>query len=709
MAEVQTRAGGRARRESVERYALFANAIALVAAVAVLGSLRITADDDVSGEQYGGVHDHSTHDHGIEDRFAQMIADRTGFDMSSHEGMEGPMLGPDWSEHTVQAVDSLRCPADAEVKAYDVVAMNVSIVLNRWGDHDPEGYMFAIRDQVDEIRAQERLTEVDHWGVSLGIGTDAIQPLTIRANVGDCLIVSMENDLSEPASFSIHGADVLVSSTGEPALTTNPDSSALPGETVVYEWYIDADHYGENTHYAHSHGPRERFQVGHGLFGAVIVEPADSEYFDNWTGEPLCESAAGGYASCRNSWGAMISPGDGSSDFREFAMFYHEVGNERFATVDKDGVPNPSIDPIVESYKPNGRAINYRSESFFRRLGEAEDQVAFYEDWLPDESEAYSSYAFGEPAMPIPQSYVGDPLKFRLIHAGSETFHVPHLHGGGIQWQRQQDVGDDGADGFVSFDAGLVKEFENSMPSSGNDSQTIGPSETYELEISCGSGGCQETAGDFLFHCHVASHYISGMWHFWRVYNTLQDDVGKTDDLATVAELPDREGGMRRAVTSVDLIGEQIEFAGLDLEVDAELVPVVVESQLPPQGVKRDEQDAEVMDWKRDGLLYLNEPESEYSWPNFVADDPGGRVPMNFDPATGQLAIPFLRPHLGSRPPFAPQHGPAPHLEPLDGYGGSPAEPGANGERSLCPAGAPTRSYNVHAITTDVPVTEEIT
>ncbi|MDH3684532.1 MAG: multicopper oxidase domain-containing protein, partial [Acidimicrobiia bacterium] len=46
---------------------------------------------------------------------------------------------------------------------------------------------------------------------------------------------------------------------------------------------------------------------------------------------------------------------------------------------------------------------------------------------------------------------------------------------------------------------------------------------------------------------------------------------------------------------------------------------------------------------------------------------------------------------------------------PLDGYGGSPAEPGANGERSLCPAGAPTRSYNVHAITTDVPVTEEIT
>ena len=96
------------------------------------------------------------------------------------------------------------------------------------------------------------------------------------------------------------------------------------------------------------------------------------------------------------------------------------------------------------------------------------------------------------------------------------------LHGGGIQWQRQQDMGKDGAADYTPIDAGLKKDFAASMPSSGNDSQTIGPSESYELEIACGSGGCQQTVGDFLFHCHVASHYISGMWHFWRVYNTLQ-------------------------------------------------------------------------------------------------------------------------------------------------------------------------------------------
>src|SRR3712207_7102181 len=54
-------------------------------------------------------------------------------------------------------------------------------------------------------------------------------------------------------------------------------------------------------------------------------------------------------------------------------------------------------------------------------------------------------------------------------------------------------------------------------------SQSVGPSETYDLEDECGSGGCQLSAGDFLVHCHVAHHYVAGMWGIWRVYNTLQD------------------------------------------------------------------------------------------------------------------------------------------------------------------------------------------
>ena len=68
-------------------------------------------------------------------------------------------------------------------------------------------------------------------------------------------------------------------------------------------------------------------------------------------------------------------------------------------------------------------------------------------------------------------------------------------------------------------------------PSTRLDSQATGPGESYNLEIEGGAGGVQQGAGEFLFHCHIASHYASGMWAFWRVYDTNQPGF---------AALPDR-------------------------------------------------------------------------------------------------------------------------------------------------------------------------
>ena len=72
-------------------------------------------------------------------------------------------------------------------------------------------------------------------------------------------------------------------------------------------------------------------------------------------------------------------------------------------------------------------------------------------------------------------------------------------------------------------------------------------------------------------------------------------------------------------------------------------------------------------------------------------------MPLAFDPRTGKLAYPFLRPHLGKRPPFAPDHGPAPFLEPIHADTET-AQPGENGPWSLCPLGSRVQSYVVHAI-----------
>src|ERR687885_1918819 len=114
------------------------------------------------------------------------------------------------------------------------------------------------------------------------------------------------------------------------------------------------------------------------------------------------------------------------------------------------------------------------------------------------------------------------------MHAGSEAFHVYHLHGGSIRWRLNPH-----ADKTYDYaETGLDKHPKKvGSPSSRLDSQTIGPGESYDLEIEGGAGGLQQGAGEFLFHCHIAKHYVGGMWAFWRVFDTLQPDL---------APLPDR-------------------------------------------------------------------------------------------------------------------------------------------------------------------------
>ena len=77
------------------------------------------------------------------------------------------------------------------------------------------------------------------------------------------------------------------------------------------------------------------------------------------------------------------------------------------------------------------------------------------------------------------------------------------------------------------------------------DVEVIGPSEALDLETECGSGLCQQLAGDFLFHCHVAHHYVAGMWGYWRVYNTIQQGDLRNDVMPDLRELPDRKGRIR--------------------------------------------------------------------------------------------------------------------------------------------------------------------
>ena len=498
---------------------------------------------------------------------------------------------------------------------------------------------------------------------------------------------------------------MLVASTGKPATANNPDALVPTGKTGEFEWYISNDLQVGGRAF-HSHATREQYSLG--LLGSLVVEQRGSRHLSPFTGEEM-----------KSGWEAMIDLAN-ASDFREFVIFYHEAGDETFRLLNRKGDMLPQRDPHTDTYRPAARLLNYRSEPHGTRLEMQEHLVGF-----ADESQGYGSYTFGDPATTVPRSYLGDPATFRMV-GGSEIVHSHHLHGGSIRWARQP--GTSRIDPTLSKN-GPVKFPPISDPSDRLDVQSIGPSEIYDEVTEGGSGGLQALAGEFVFHCHIPQHYVTGMWGFWRVYNTLQAPGFQTDVMKPLVELPDRKGKIKLAVSSDKLVGTTVDwYGGKKYEItkdktDWKANPVKVsikdwvEYMLPPQGLpgKTEDQvkqaqanDATVVNWKWEGALALNEPETPHKWADYESPTPLKRPAITFDPQTGKLAFPWLRPHLGKRPPFAPNHGGAPWLEPFrvreDGTRSTEqAKPGEQGPWSLCPENSPRKFYTIHSIT--LPIT----
>jgi manganese oxidase len=290
----------------------------------------------------------------------------------------------------VSVTNGERCPATAPVKDYHVTAINIEITLSRFLDYFP-GYMYVLNENLDKVRAEEtvnkeaREKENDPGALSNGLQGDVIQPLVIRANQGDCLKLTLHNQIAdEPTNLVINGSSMVVSSTGKPATPSNPDTTVAVGKQQGFEWYIKPDTQ-EGARFLRSHASREQFNLG--LIGMLVVEPRGSRYLSPFDGKPMA-----------SGWEAMIEDPKGA-DFREFAIFYHEAGDEAFRILNKKGEMLPQRDPHTDSYRPGARLLNYRSEPHGTRI-ELQAHMGFY----GDESMAYGSYTFGDPATTIPRS-----------------------------------------------------------------------------------------------------------------------------------------------------------------------------------------------------------------------------------------------------------------------------------------------------------------
>ncbi|GAB4273885.1 MAG: multicopper oxidase [Candidatus Promineifilaceae bacterium] len=176
----------------------------------------------------------------------------------------------------------------------DVVAIDQSFFYNRLGAANPSGLIYALRKDV--VDRNTGLSEAEGGVLLPGqvmLRSDKRpRPLTLRMNIGDCLVINFENLLDpiqissdQPATRSVsvyvNGLQPVddISNIGN-NVGQNTSSLVAPGESTQYAFY--GSH--ENTHLMYSLGATTGTEgnagtLGFGLFGAVNVEPRGAEWY----------------------------------------------------------------------------------------------------------------------------------------------------------------------------------------------------------------------------------------------------------------------------------------------------------------------------------------------------------------------------------------------------------------------------------------------
>jgi FtsP/CotA-like multicopper oxidase with cupredoxin domain len=135
------------------------------------------------------------------------------------------------------------------------------------------GALDAPFEEQDGVRVFELTCSRIDWEVAPGVVERAyayngmVPGPTLRCVEGQRVRVNVRNDLDESTTIHWHGQRVPNNQDGVPFVTQPP---IKPGETYTYEFV--AGPFG--THMYHSHHNSTE-QVGKGLLGALLVEPAD--------------------------------------------------------------------------------------------------------------------------------------------------------------------------------------------------------------------------------------------------------------------------------------------------------------------------------------------------------------------------------------------------------------------------------------------------
>lgn len=392
-----------------------------------------------------------------------------------------------------------------------------------------------------------------------------LRPLVLRACVGDTVGITLHNELSSrPVGLFVQGHLM-------------NDSRCPPGEWFHLSFDVDAEGVWPINDLADLRG-NENGTNTHGLFGALIVEPAGTRWLDQETGFDLTDCA------WANMLDVILQPDrrhanppayvDYETDrakgvtrcFREFTVFIHDepeihsglhtVGDHSLMPLSYRAAPMhnryphrmrelahaPRREALPAAGKVDVTAFGWDlTEELDEYFLTALDSNGQWLETIAGEEQHHSSWLFGDPLTHVQRAYAGDPCRVRLVHAGVKETHVYHLHV--HEWRAvRTDVATPSVHGDEAYSVG--NGAPNKKGSHLLDSITISPQTGMTIDPLFGSGSRQHAVGDIVWHCHLYPHFHHGMWGLWRSYDRRVDGSRPYPDgsyCPPLEPLPDRQ------------------------------------------------------------------------------------------------------------------------------------------------------------------------
>ncbi|HKX32026.1 MAG TPA: copper oxidase [Blastocatellia bacterium] len=474
-------------------------------------------------------------------------------------------------------------PRCANVISADVVALEQVYIYNRFGAFNPEGMLYALRQDVVDLSGRP-IGDGGQPGRVMLRPDKRPRPLVLRVNEGDCLrvrftnllapsppngslvipdppdpndgselVIEREHPATRQASIHVNGleyADNIQSDASNVGL--NPSSLAAPGETRTYTWYArKTGGYLFHSIGAISGGEGDGGQVGLGLFGTVNVEPRGSKWYrsqvthaqlqratvrTNPDGTPVINYAAvdpdgkptlnllKGNQLVHSDLNAIIVPNPAQIDCTPVGpgTTCGEPYRE-FTVIFHDEIRAvQAFGELEESSIKDGFAINYGASGMGAITLANRVRIGPNANCQECKLEEFflTSWANGDPALIVTKNEQGRATANKYPDDPSNVHHSY--------------INDPTR--FINLHAGPKEThvfhlhahqwvFDSKDDNSTYlDSQTISPGASFIYDIHHGGSGNRNLLpGDAIFHCHLYPHFAQGMWELWRNHDVFED------------------------------------------------------------------------------------------------------------------------------------------------------------------------------------------